>query len=222
MTGGDGTASLTSLAEAFRLVVNRLGDGDSSALRLDGLPRGVREFFPEVHHLDLVDLRDGELRVHGEVDDESRRILSIVSHAHTGPLWDALETNDVVVCEDVGSETRWPQWVRRVQAESSVRSAVSYRIHLTGSHRAALTMYSEWPHAFDEDDVALGSILASYCSLVLLTELVLGESVSARRADDVHREIGVALAILTGAGDEEASARRLGRAAARVKEHLHG
>ena len=122
-------------------------------------------------------------------------------------------------------DPRWRQWAQRVHDETPVRSVVSYRIQLTRSHRAALTLYSHWPHAFDEDEVALGSIFASYCSLVLLTELVLDEPLHERRAADVHREIGVALALLIGTArsdaDEHAHA-RLGRAATRLRDHLAG
>src|SRR4029079_57595 len=54
------------------------------------------------------------------------------------------------------------------------RSIVGYRLYLAPGVRAALTFYSDWPHAFDELAIACGSIFAAYCSPMVFTEDVLG------------------------------------------------
>jgi hypothetical protein len=72
-------------------------------------------------------------------------------------------------------------------------SALAFRPHLARGHNAAL--YSDWPHAFSDADVAVGSIFAAYCPLTLHTELLMDEgeayrtlhAQSRRLHEDLHR-----------------------------------
>ena len=199
------SAMLVELAAAFADLVDHLGGGDPGHLSGQAMTNSIRGFFPGVQHIELVEVGDGQFRGHGPVDETCRQIQVIAQATGSGPVHDVLEVNDVVVCNDVGAESRWPAWTTRVEAETAVCSVLVYRLYLNRTSRAALSLYSEWPHAFSESDVALGSVFASYCSLVLLSEVLLKETLSASRAVDVHREIGVALAILVGHGEGDVS-----------------
>ncbi|MBA8794079.1 hypothetical protein FHX74_001684 [Friedmanniella endophytica] len=197
-TAGDGS-SLAELAEAFRLLVRELADG-SLTTTAQVVPGLTRRLLPQAHYVELVEHRDGRLRPLGRTDATIDTVLRIGEETGAAPVLEVLHSNDVVVCPDVRTEERWPEWARRVGAETSIASALCFRLYLTREHRVAFTLYSEWPEAFDSEDVALGSILASYCSLASLSELVIGEPVASERSSEVFREIGVAITLLTGQG----------------------
>src|SRR5689334_5687083 len=95
---------------------------------------------------------------------------------------DVLDTNDLVVSNDLAVDPRWPEFGSRVVDGLGIRSVVSYRLYLSRRHRAALSFYSDWPHAFDDLDIATRAIFAGYCSLALHSRLVLDEPVAHRRA----------------------------------------
>ena len=61
---------------------------------------------------------------------------------------------------------------------------MGYRLYVAPGVRAALTFYSDWPHAFDELAIACGSIFAAYCSPMVFTEDVLGIAVGILLATD--------------------------------------
>jgi hypothetical protein len=113
-----------------------------------------------------------------------------------GPALDVLDVNDMVMCEDLAADPRWPVFGQRAHEQFGVRSVASFRLHLGADHRAALTFLSDWPYAFDDAAIAIGCIFAAYSSLALLTEHVLRSRVTPRLAAQVHREIGIAVGIL--------------------------
>jgi ANTAR domain len=133
-----------------------------------------------------------------------------------------LDTNDLVVSNDLAVDPRWPEFGSRVVDELGIRSVVSYRLYLSRRHRTALSFYSDWPHAFDDLDIATGAIFAAYCSLALHSRLVLDEPVAHRRAMEVHREMGVAVGIImvTGNLTTEAAYHRLHRASRNLQRSL--
>jgi ANTAR domain len=129
------------------------------------------------------------------------RLDRVRAETGEGPALDVLETNDLVISGDVAADPRWPAFGARVLKELNVRSVAAYRLHLGRDHRAALIFVSDWPYAFDELTGAIGAIFAAYCSLVLLTEEILGDGLTSSRAAEVHREIGVAVGILLADGE---------------------
>lgn len=60
-------------------------------------------------------------------------------------------------------------WARYLRSARH-RSTVVYRLYLAPRLRAALVLYSDWPHAFDELAIATGSIFAAYCSPVVIAD----------------------------------------------------
>jgi hypothetical protein len=82
-----------------------------------------------------------------------------------GPALDVIETNELVVSDNLAEDLRWPAFGQRAVDEAGVVSLVAYRVYLGGDAPAALTFYSDWPQAFDHLAIATGSIFAAYVSL---------------------------------------------------------
>ncbi|MGY1601915.1 GAF and ANTAR domain-containing protein [Geodermatophilus sp. SYSU D00815] len=68
-----------------------------------------------------------------------------------GPCLDAGRGNVVLRIDDVSTETRWPDYVSRVQ-EVGVRSSLSVPLPYQGSSIGALNIYSSQPAAFATPD----------------------------------------------------------------------
>jgi hypothetical protein len=130
--------------------------------------------------------------------------------------------NDFIVSGDLTGDLRWPTFGQRTVEETGMLSVLSYRLYLSARHRAALSFYSDWPHAFDQVAISTGAIFAAYASLAASHGLVLGEPVGRRRSAEVHREIGVAIGILMSASGvtTESAYRRLHAASRRLKRSL--
>jgi len=216
-------AALAELAEAFLALVRALAD-DAEPAPLT--PARILDLavacMPTGKHVALIVVQDGQARTVAGNTDLPGRVDVVRSATGEGPSLDVLDTNDLVVSNDLAHDPRWRDFGSRVVDELGIRSVVSYRLYLSRRHRAALTVYSDWPHAFDDLAVTTGAIFAAYCSLAMHSELVLDEPVAHRRATEVHREIGVAVGILMATGDlsTEAAFHRLHRASRHLRRSL--
>ncbi|MCC6496961.1 MAG: GAF and ANTAR domain-containing protein [Propionibacteriaceae bacterium] len=112
-----------------------------------------------------------------------------------GPCVAALTVNDQVHVADLALDGRYPRFAPRA-LELGVRSMLSTRLFLAEHDRAALSLYSHRPAAFEPDQLALAAIFASYASLVLVNRLSEDKITRLERALESNREIGVAMGIL--------------------------
>jgi ANTAR domain/GAF domain len=216
-------AGLAELAEAFNGLVRALvEDGELAAMSPRRILDLAVECMPAGKHAALIVVQDGKARSIAATTDLPVRVDEIRIATGEGPSLDVLDTNDLVVSNDLAADPRWPLFGSRVVEELGVRSIVSYRLYLSRRHRAALSFYSDWPHAFDDLAITTGAIFAAYCSLAMHNELVLQEPVAQRRAMEVHREIGVAVGILMATGDLTTTAayERLHRASRHLQRSL--
>ena len=201
---------LAQLAESFRVLVDHLHRDEPKRLRVDAVLAAAGSFMQRADHVDLVGRDVDSIHPYGELTEQTRRLQTIREETGSGPVHDVIETNDVVVANDLSHDQRWPAFARRAMNEVGIASVLAFRLHLDRRRTAALAYYSAWPHAFDDADIAIGAIFASYCSLTLLAEQVQEEIVTATRSGEVYREIGVAIGILMARdGADEAKAYRL-------------
>jgi ANTAR domain/GAF domain len=215
--------AVSELAEAFTALVDALTAGDRfPAMSPERIVALAAACMPSSCDVALSVAEGDRARLVASTGEVPRHIDRIRREIGHGPVLDIVDTNDLVVSNDLAADARWPVFGSRVAEQLGIRSVVGYRLYLAAGVRAALTFYSDWPHAFDDLAIATGSIFAAYCSLVVFTETVLGTTLSARRATEVHREIGVAIGILmaTEKIDTETAFRRLHRAARRLHRDL--
>ncbi len=189
--------AIAELSEALAAMVELLTARHTVGMDVETLVSFGQRIMPRAQHTGLLLLERGVARTVAASSDLPERLDRLRAKVGEGPALDALEdTNDMVVSGDLTGDPRWPTFGPEVFAQLGVRSMACYRLHLGPQHKAALVFVSDWPYAFDEVAISVGAILASYCSLVLFTERVLSDRVTARRAAEVHREIGVAVGIL--------------------------
>jgi len=226
----DEFAALAELAEIFGELVEALYQGQSAQLSPDRIVQVALRCVPRSRSTGIVVVDDRGPVTVAATDDVGERIDRIRTETGQGPALDILESNDLIVCDDLPVDERWPEYGTRVTEETGIRSLLSYRLYLGRGMRAALSFYSDWPFAFDELAITTGAIFAAYCSLALFTTYLFDEPPSQRRSGEVHREIGVAVGILMAAhGIDTAaayarlhgSARELRRSLPEVAAYVH-
>jgi hypothetical protein len=165
-------AALAELAEAFNgLVTALVEDSELAAMSPRRILDLAVECIPAGKHAALIVVQDGKARSIAATTDLPVRVDEIRIATGEGPSLDVLDTNDLVVGNDLAADPRWPLFGGRLVDELNLRSIASYRLYLGPRERAALSFYSDWPHAFDNLAITTGAIFAAYCSLAAFSRL---------------------------------------------------
>ncbi|MDQ3384687.1 MAG: GAF and ANTAR domain-containing protein [Actinomycetota bacterium] len=96
-----------------------------------------------------------------------RIVDRIQSETDEGPCIDAIKEHAVFETGDLREEGRWPQFAQRAYEEAGIVSVLSLRLFVGESTFGALNLYSSAEHAFDETDVALGSVFAVHAAVAM-------------------------------------------------------
>ena len=92
----------------------------------------------------------------------------IQSETGQGPCVDAIREHEVFQTGRLSQDRRWPDFSRRAHAESGIESILSFRLFADGT-MGALNLYSTQPDAFDDHDVAVGSVFAAHAAVAWST-----------------------------------------------------
>lgn len=95
-------------------------------------------------------LRDRKAATIGWSSDSAREVDEIQYSLSQGPCLTAAEEEREVHVPDLVEEDRWGPDYAAAVASYGVRSVLSLPFHLQGEARAALNLYSDLPHKFDE------------------------------------------------------------------------
>lgn len=112
-------------------------------------------------------------------NDVPMKLDMIQSETGEGPCIDAIKEREVFQTGDVPGEERWPRFAARAHEETGVRSILSLRLFVEEDTMGALNLYSTAPNAFDETDVALGSVFAAHAAVAMI---------SARRQENLEQK----------------------------------
>jgi len=142
----------------------------------------------------------GVLLTHARNRVETAATSVAVGQAHQlqveldeGPCLEALEKHDTIYrVVDAATELRWPRWSRAV-VELGYRSVVSVPLATKDRCYGSLNVYAERPDAFDDDDVAVTTILARHASVALTSSR---DVEGLRRAVDARKLIGMAMGLV--------------------------
>ena len=89
-----------------------------------------------------------------------------------GPCVDAVWVDEIVYCNDLAQEQRWPSWAPRVVDELGVRSMLCLQLFTDHDKVGALNLYSSHPNGFiGVSDQHEAQALASHASVALVAAL---------------------------------------------------
>jgi GAF domain-containing protein len=113
--------------------------------------------------------------------------------AGAGPLITAVENGETILIRDTSAETRWSEtWSEQVSA-AGIRSSVHLPLLVGSRPLAVLSLYSDQPDAFTEEDLAVAHILARHASVAISAAR---EEQTLAQALDARKLVGVAMGIL--------------------------
>ncbi|MEV7605094.1 GAF and ANTAR domain-containing protein [Paenarthrobacter sp. NPDC089322] len=111
--------------------------------------------------------------------DERARVMDELQNTFEGPCLTAMDKLTSVLVPDLLREHRWPQYVEAA-SNQGLRSILSVPLLVEGDTRAALNLYSERAHAFNEADVERAEVFASHASKSLRLALKIAQLSDAR------------------------------------------
>ena len=200
----DPDEAIVDAAETFAEVARVLAAHDDMSATLDKIVHLA------VEHLDACEFAgisfvEGKTITSPASSHEVPRILDrIQSETDEGPCIQAIKEHELFQTDDLRAEERWPQFSQRAHAETGVLSIISLRLFVEKDTMGALNLYATEGDAFDEGDVAVGSVFAVHAAVAMA---------SARREEGLERKaegreaIGRAKGIImarSGVSDERA------------------
>lgn len=109
----------------------------------------------------------GRIETPAATNDVARRGDQLQLELDQGPCLDVLREQEVVSCDDLRTDDRWPLWSPRVATELGVRSMLCFQLFTTSESLGALNLYARRPAAFDARDRATGLAFAAHLAVAL-------------------------------------------------------
>jgi GAF domain-containing protein len=112
-------------------------------------------------------LEHGQVSTPAATSGKVRLVDRDQHEAHEGPcLQAALDNIEMIRADDLSNDARWPLFAEKALAHG-VASMLSFQLYVRDDNFGALNLYASEPHAFSDDSVHLGALLATHAALAL-------------------------------------------------------
>ena len=199
---------VVQVAETFATVARTLAEGhDNLQNALEKIVHLAVENLEacEFAGISLVEKR--KITSPASSNDIPRKVDEIQSEVGEGPCIDAIKEHEVFQTGELKKEHRWPQFSERAHQETGISSILAIRLFVDNEDTmGALNLYSTAPDAFDDSDVALGTVFAVHASVAMsAARREEGLEQKAESRDLIGRAKGILMA-RSGASDDQAFA----------------
>ena len=155
-------------------------------------------------------LENSNVSTAAATDDFTLKIDHDQYQNREGPCLQALSTQEVVVVDDIASDSRWPNFAEAAQRDG-LGSVLSLPLSVRGQPIGALNLYSKTASSFGDNSRPLGSLFAAQASVAISNAQVYASAVrlaeQLRDAIKTRELIGEAKGILMaqeGVSEDEA------------------
>lgn len=156
------------LADAVR----RLDAADDPPHTLEELVEIAPDFFSAADLAGVSVVERGVMRTPAASHERLRELDEWQYELGEGPCRDAIRQHCTVRVDDLATDPRWPTWGAAMVEELGVRSSLSFRLFTRADDTwGALNVYSRTTHAFSEDDVVHGQVVAAMAAVALARSL---------------------------------------------------
>lgn len=115
----------------------------------------------------LMVVRDGVVETIADTSDDIEAAHQLQAEMGEGPCLAALEGGDATyLVRDTRADSRWPRW-GRAAADIGFRSVISSTLETSTRRIGSLNVYARGVDAFDDDDAAVISWLATHASVAI-------------------------------------------------------
>ncbi|MCV7187956.1 GAF and ANTAR domain-containing protein [Mycolicibacterium thermoresistibile] len=178
VVSGDVTMGLNATVE--KLIRKARASGADTCAVLTELTRSAVGDWPSIQHAGITVVEDGDVvRSIAATDGHVLVVDNIARRLSTGPGIDAALDEDSYRIDDLRADSRWPLFADKVAASTPIRSVIAIPvgnpirnpirnpIASAGTVRAALSLYSDLPGAFDDEVEAVAATYAEHIGRVL-------------------------------------------------------
>jgi transcriptional regulator with GAF, ATPase, and Fis domain len=164
-----GDDSDVQLAETFGEIARTLlAESDSQATLVRIVHLAV-ETIEACEHAGISVIEGKAVTSPASSDEVPAIVDRIQSETGEGPCVDAIKEHAVFLTGRLSGELRWPAFTARAVAESGIESILSLRLFADATTMGALNLYSTEIDAFDDHDVAVGSVFAAHAAVAWST-----------------------------------------------------
>ena len=158
---------VVEVAETFAEVARALAEHGDLSSTLDEIVNLAVEHLEACEHAGISFVEGRTITSPASSSEIPRIVDRIQSETQEGPCIDAIKEHEVFETGDLRHEHRWPQLSRRAYDETGIVSVLSLRLFVGERTLGALNLYSSAAHAFDETDVALGTVFAVHAAVAM-------------------------------------------------------
>jgi hypothetical protein len=184
------------LAGQFAAVARALASEPNVEATLQRVVEIARLIVPGCHHAGITVLRRGRPETPAATDEVSAEVDKVQYETGEGPCLSAILEQVTFRTGDLAAEDRWPKFSRPAVQRTGVRSVLAYRLFTEADTLGALNLYSREADAFDDDAVAICTILAAHAALALARARDREQISGLEQAVASNRAIGMAIGIL--------------------------
>jgi transcriptional regulator with GAF, ATPase, and Fis domain len=185
------------LAQAFADIARQLQAQDSREQTWRQIVQMAGDLLPAFEHAAISSVhRNRRIDTVASSDEVGNIVDQVQYETGQGPCLSAIREDPMYVSGDLGVEERWPQFTRRVVAETGVRSMLSLQLFTSEDALGALNLYSHSRNAFDDRAMAFGGVLAAHAAIAMSAADDHAEVEQLEEALASSRVIGTAQGIL--------------------------
>ncbi len=107
-----------------------------------------------------------EVEARASTSDLPREVDALQERIGQGPCTDAVGESEVVRVDDVGADTRWPDFSRQAPA-LGVGSMLCCQLFVDGDQLGALDLYAGRPGAFDDESQDIVQLFAAHAAVAI-------------------------------------------------------
>ena len=198
---------VVEVAESFAAVARALAERpDDVQSALDKIVYLAVETLDACEFAGISLVEKGKITSPAASNDVPKKIDEIQSEVGEGPCIDAIKEHEIFQTGELKLENRWPKFSERAHRETGICSILSLRLFIEEDTMGALNLYSTAPNAFDDSDVALGTVFAVHASVAIsAARRQEGLEQKAESRDLIGRAKGILMA-RSGVSDERAFA----------------
>lgn len=184
------------LAAQFAAVARALEAQPTVEATLQQVVDVAQAIVPGCHHAGVTVLHRGRPETPAATDGVSAEVDRVQYEAGEGPCLSAIVEAETFRTGDLAAEDRWPRFSTPAVERTGVRSVLAYRLFTDEDTFGALNLYSREVDAFDEDALAVGTILAAHAALAFARARKREQIAGLELAVASNRAIGMAIGIL--------------------------
>ncbi len=161
---GESIELAETFAEVARILLDDENDVDTTLERICHLAVTTVENC-ETAGISIIEA--GRITSLSMTDDLPRIVDEIQAETQEGPCIDAIKHQNVFITGSLSHEQRWTDFSQRAHDETGVESVLALRLFANEGTMGALNLYSSIPAAFDDQDIAVGSVFAAHAAVAL-------------------------------------------------------